>query len=352
MVHGMVKKRVETSRLLTSYLEAGDSAKQPVLLVHGNVSSNLFWEETLEALSPSYWVLAPDLRGYGESEAKEVDATRGVSDWAEDLRALVTALRIEAQIHLVGWSLGGGVVMQYAIDYPESVASLTLINPVSPFGFGGTKDEKGAPCYSNFAGSGGGTANPEFIDLLKSGDRSAEKPNSPLNVMNHYYFKAPFTVAAEREEKLVTSMLLTKVGEAHYPGTFHTCEEWPGVAPGTKGCNNAIAPKYFNLSSIAEIEPKPPILWLRGDEDSIVSDRSFFDFGFLGQQGYVPGWPGEDIYPPQPMVKQTRYVLENYRSNGGSYEEYVVQQAGHSPHIEKPIEVHGKILQFLQSRPS
>lgn len=350
-MHEIVKKTVVTSRLRTSYLEAGNSVNPPVLLVHGNVSSNLFWEETAGKLSSSYWVLAPDLRGYGESEAKEVDATRGVRDWTDDLRALVAALRIKSPIHLVGWSLGGGVAMQYTIDYPESVASLTLINPVSPFGFGGTKGEEGTPCYSNFAGSGGGTANPEFIDLLKRGDRSAEKPNSPLHVLNQYYFKAPFTVAAEREEKFVTSMLLTKVGEALYPGTFDTCEEWPGVAPGTKGCNNAIAPKYFHLSSITEIEPKPPILWIRGAEDAIVSDRSFFDLGFLGQQGYIPGWPGEDVYPPQPMVKQTRYVLESYKRNGGSYEEYVVEQAGHSPHIEKAVEVHEKMLRFLQSCP-
>jgi hypothetical protein len=43
----------------------------------------------------------------------------------------------------------------------------------------------------------------------------------------------------------------------------------------------------------------------------IVSDNSFFDFGTLGKLGYVPGWPGEEVYPPQPMVGQTRSMLEN-----------------------------------------
>lgn len=347
----MVKKRVQTSRLLTSYLEAGKPSDPAIILVHGNVSSNLFWDETLERLSSSYWVLAPDLRGYGESEEKEVDATRGVRDWSDDLRALVSVLQINKPVHLVGWSLGGGVVMQYAIDFPDSVASITLINPVSPFGFGGTKDEKGTPCFENYAGSGGGMANPAFVQLLKSGDRSAQEPNTPRNVMNSFYFKPPFTVEAEREEKFVSSMLLTKVGEGLYPGSFEVCEEWPQVLPGTKGFNNAISPKYFNVSGIADIEPKPPILWLRGEDDAIVSDHSFFDAGFLGQQGYIPGWPGEEICPPQPMVTQTRYVLEQYKTNGGSYEEYVVKQSGHSPHIEKTDEVHEKMRDFLVSQP-
>ncbi|MGC5328047.1 alpha/beta hydrolase [Brevibacillus sp. SYSU BS000544] len=352
MTMGSVKKRVQTSRVQTSYLEAGDPAKQTVLLVHGNVSSNLFWDETVERLSSSFRVIAPDLRGYGETEAKEIDATRGVRDWSDDLRELLIELGIESKVHLVGWSLGGGVAMQYSIDHPESVASLTLINPISPFGFGGTKGEEGTPCHASYAGSGGGTANPVFVQLLQSADRTSDNPNSPRNVMNAFYFKPPFTVTPDREENFITSMLSTKVGDGLYPGTFQTCEEWPQVCPGTQGINNAISPQYFNVSGFSGIEPKPPVLWIRGADDSIVSDHSFFDFGFLGQQGFVPGWPGEETYPPQPMVKQIRFVLENYKNNGGTYEEYIVADAGHSPHIEKAEEVYEKIVHFLRDSES
>ena len=70
----------------------------------------------------------------------------------------------------------------------------------------------------------------------------------------------------------------------------------------------------------------------------IVSDNSFFDFGTLGKLGYVPGWPGEEVYPPQPMVGQTRSLLEKYAAQGGSFEEVVIADTGHTPYVEKPEE--------------
>lgn len=328
------RKEVQTERLRISCLEAGSPEHEPVLLLHGNVSSSLFWTDTIEFLSDRYWVLAPDMRGYGETQAEPIDATRGLRDWSEDLAAFLQTLRIDRAVHLVGWSLGAGVLMQLLIDRPGTAASLTLLNPMSPFGFGGTKDVEGTPCHADFAGSGGGTANPVFVERLKNGDRTDEDPNSPRNVLNQFYIKPPFR--AEKEEQYVTSMLATHVGPGLYPGTFVASANWPGVAPGAEGINNAIAPKYVNLSSFSSIEEKPPVLWIRGADDTIVSDTSFLEFGYLGQLGYVPDWPGPDVYPPQPMVSQMRFVLDQYEAGGGSYEEVVIEEAGHSLHIEKP----------------
>jgi pimeloyl-ACP methyl ester carboxylesterase len=70
----------------------------------------------------------------------------------------------------------------------------------------------------------------------------------------------------------------------------------------------------------------------------IVADVSMFDFAGLGQMEFVPGWPGADVMPPQPMVSQMRYVLDKYQANGGAYQEAVITDAAHSPHIEKPEE--------------
>jgi len=50
------------------------------------------------------------------------------------------------------------------------VLSLTLICPVSPYGFGGTKTANGIPCYEDYAGSGGGTVNLDFIQRIKEHD--------------------------------------------------------------------------------------------------------------------------------------------------------------------------------------
>ena len=57
---------------------------------------------------------------------------------------------------LAGWSLGGGVLWQYALDYPDDLASLTMVVPLSPYGFGGTKGAGGEPCFADFAATGGG----------------------------------------------------------------------------------------------------------------------------------------------------------------------------------------------------
>ena len=75
------------------------------------------------------------------------------------------------RVHLLGWSLGGAVVLQYAIDHPEAVASIVLESPMSPYGFGGTRDHGGTPCWPDFAGSGGGTASPELVRRIAEGDR-------------------------------------------------------------------------------------------------------------------------------------------------------------------------------------
>ena len=70
----------------------------------------------------------------------------------------------------------------------------------------------------------------------------------------------------------------------------------------------------------------------------VVSDSAASDPGFLGMMGMIPGWPGEEVFPPQPMIGQTRAVLEKYAASGGSYEEVVIDDAGHLPFIEKPEE--------------
>lgn len=341
---------VPTPRLKTHVLTVGPEDGIPVCLLHGNVSSSRFWDETLAALPSQYRGIAPDLRGFGESEPLPVDATRGLADFADDVASLLDTLGYtggDRTVHLVGWSMGAGVAMRYAIDHPERVASLVLMSPVSPYGFGGTKDVGGALCWPDGAGSGGGTANPEYVRRLAEKDRSADDPSSPRSVMNAFYFKPPFRVEPEREEAYVTSLLTTVISDGNYPGDSTPSEHWPGAGPGTRGVNNAMSPVYCNLSGFAAITPKPPVLWVRGDSDQIVSDTSLLDFGTLGQLGAVPGWPGADVYPPQPMVSQMRAVLDAYQSAGGSYREEVIANSGHSPHIEQPEAFQRLLLGFL-----
>lgn len=346
----VTEQLVSTSRLRVHTRLAGPDGAPAIVLVHGNVSSGAFFGPVMEGLADRFRVIAPDLRGFGDSEPAPIDATRGVRDFADDLHALLVALGLsERPAVLLGWSVGGSVVMQYAVDHPGSVAGLVLENPMSPYGFGGTRDARGTPCAPDFAGSGGGTANAEFARLIAAGERGRENPVAPRNVMNQFYFKSPFALAPELEEALVTALLKTRTGEDHYPGDTVPSPHWPGVAPGTRGMNNAISPKYVDLSGFAAIEPRPPVLWIRGADDSIVSDASLFDLANLGKLGAVPGWPGEEVAPPQPMVGQTRAVLDAYAAAGGRVREEVLANCGHSPHLELPQRFLELVCEFAGS---
>src|SRR3712207_3897683 len=89
---GIGSREVSTPRLRTHLLESGPEEGVPVVFVHGNVASSRFFETTLAALPPYYRGLAPDLRGFGRSEPKPVDASRGLRDLSDDLYDLIKAL--------------------------------------------------------------------------------------------------------------------------------------------------------------------------------------------------------------------------------------------------------------------
>ncbi|MFD6700012.1 MULTISPECIES: alpha/beta fold hydrolase [unclassified Microbacterium] len=334
---GVTARRVETLRYTANVLErpAADPASPTatVVLVHGNVSSALFYQPTMLALPADVRALAIDLRGFGDSETRPVDATRGLRDFADDVRAVLDALDLDA-VHLVGWSMGGGVVLQVALDAPERVLSLTLESPVSPYGFGGTHGPDGAHNDADGAGTGGGGANPDFVARLESGDTTDEAQTSPRTVYRTAYVAHPETQTAH-EDLWVASMLTTKTGLDNYPGDAVGSENWPGFAAGTRGVLNTMAPQHLDLSGIVDLVAKPRILWIRGEKDAIVSDASFFDLNQLGALGVIPGWPGEEIAPAQPMVTQTRAVLERYAANGGEFREVVLPEAGHAPHLDE-----------------
>ncbi|MER7362322.1 alpha/beta fold hydrolase [Nonomuraea wenchangensis] len=324
--------KVTTPRLTQNVLTVeGRDGGEPVLFVHGNVSSAAFWRDTMAALPGRYRPLAVDLRGFGDTEPAPVDATRGLRDYSDDVLELVEAMGL-APVHLVGWSMGGGVVMQALRDRPGVVRSVTLVNPVSPYGFGGTEGVDGRITHPDGAGAGAGGANPDFVARLQAGDLSEESPTSPRSVFRSSYVKHP----VPDEDFYVRAMLTTRVGEAHYPGDAVPSDAWPNVAPGKTGVLNTMSPTYFRLDDLPEIDPKPPVLWIRGADDVIVSDTSLFDLAHLGALGVVPGSPGT---PAQPMVTQTRAVLERY----GPYREAVIAECGHSPHLEHPDEF-GRLL--------
>jgi pimeloyl-ACP methyl ester carboxylesterase len=337
---------IQTDRLRMHYLEAGPADGIPVILVHGNLSTGRFFEHVLSDAPDRYRLIAPDMRGFGDTEPLPIDGSRGLRDWDEDTYSLVRALGIERPVHLVGWSTGGAAVANYAIDRP--VASLTLIDPVSPYGFGGSLAD-GSCCFPDYAGSGGGIGSPDFRDRLAAGDRGTDSPFSPRNVMRASYWASTYQMPADREDILVDEVLKSVTGDEGYPGDFATTDNWPGVAPGRWGVLNALSGKYCNWARIVDIEPKPPILWTHGTNDIVVADGSAWEMGTLGKMGAVPGWPGEDVFPSQPMVTQIRTVLERYQSAGGQVEMVMFEGSGHFPPIDAAERWQEVFFNFLAS---
>jgi pimeloyl-ACP methyl ester carboxylesterase len=235
--------------------------------------------------------------------------------------------------------------MQYLLAHPGDLASVTLVAPISPYGFGGTVDADGRQGFDDFAASGGGGAAPDFVRRLAEHDTSEE--DGSVRLVIRQFFGARGNAGNVDEDFLLEEVLRTATGDDYYPGDGATSANWPTLAPGSRGVLNAMSPKYYDASAIADLDRKPPITWLRGGEDAVIGDASMFDLAQLGKVGAVPGWPGDSVLPPQPMDQQLRAVLGRYRANGGTAEEVAIEDAGHGLPVEMPERVAAVIADRL-----
>lgn len=328
-INGISAETIITDRITTRVLFSGSAEGVPVLFLHGNSSSATWWEETMVALPDGYRGIAPDQRGFGAADmAKKIDATRGMGDLADDALALLDKLGID-QAHFVGNSMGGSVIWELLVAAPNRFLSATLVSPGSPYGFGGTKGLDGEPCHPDFAGSGGGLVNAQVVQLVKDGYDGLDNPFGYRSALRTLVYKPPFI--PEREDELLASALSIHVGEQDWPGDKTMSPNWPYVAPGVWGAANGLSPKYaVDISALLSSRPKVNVLWVRGSDDKAVADGAASDLAVLGAMGLVPGYPGADVYPIQPMVSQTRAVLEQY----GPFDEVVIDNTGHVPFID------------------
>jgi len=96
-----------------------------VLLVHGMAGSSVTWKHVMPALARRLTVVAPDLLGHGDSAKPRSEYSLGAH--ANSLRDLLNALG-HGRATCVGQSLGGGVVMQLAYQFPERCERLVLVS--------------------------------------------------------------------------------------------------------------------------------------------------------------------------------------------------------------------------------
>lgn len=97
---------------------------QPVFFLHGLGSCGEDWLLQMPVFEQGFRVIAPDIRGHGHSESS---GRVTIARLAQDIVELMIALEIQSA-YIVGWSLGGLVAQQLAIDFPDRVQRLVLVN--------------------------------------------------------------------------------------------------------------------------------------------------------------------------------------------------------------------------------
>jgi len=120
----MKSATISTGQL--AYVDRG--AGQPVLLIHGFPLDHTMWDAQIDALVEHARVIAPDLRGFGQSPLGSADSERGISmeRYAGDLAELLDAITptIQEPIVLVGFSMGGYIAWQFVRKFPERLRAL------------------------------------------------------------------------------------------------------------------------------------------------------------------------------------------------------------------------------------
>src|SRR5918912_67734 len=102
---------------------------ETILLAHGFQMSGRVWQLVQQALPEDrYRTIAPDLRGAGETDAPADEAAYGVDVFAADVHELVMQLGLR-DFTLVGHSMGGATVARFAVDHPELLKALVLVDP-------------------------------------------------------------------------------------------------------------------------------------------------------------------------------------------------------------------------------
>lgn len=129
----MLRPRQQSDEVIVPTVHLGDidtsfelmGTGDPVVLIHGLGSSARDWEQQLPALADYYRVLTYDVRGHGQSSKPR--GPYSVAQFAKDLALLLERLE-HRPAHVVGISMGGMIAFQLAVDRPDLVRSLVIVN--------------------------------------------------------------------------------------------------------------------------------------------------------------------------------------------------------------------------------
>ena len=119
-----------SQRLRLHYADWGNEAAPPLLLIHGGRDHCRNWDWVAQEFRDSYHVVAPDLRGHGDSQWV-IGSNYAMIDYVYDIAQLVHQQRL-FPVTIIGHSLGGSISLQYTGIYPEHVRKLVAIEGLGP----------------------------------------------------------------------------------------------------------------------------------------------------------------------------------------------------------------------------
>jgi pimeloyl-ACP methyl ester carboxylesterase len=119
-----------SQRLRLHYVDWGNAGAPPLLLVHGGRDHCRNWDWVAQELRSDWHVIAPDLRGHGDSQWSQ-DGTYMMAGYIYDLAQLIHQLQV-APVTIIAHSLGGNIALRYAGLYPENLAKLVAIEGLGP----------------------------------------------------------------------------------------------------------------------------------------------------------------------------------------------------------------------------
>lgn len=230
--------------------------EQVVVLVHGNMTSSQHWDVLIDALDPKYKLYALDLRGFGESSYHT--RVQGIADFAADLRGFVDALGLES-FHLVGWSTGGAICMQFVADNRGYCEKLVLLASASTRGypFSGTKAD-GTPDLQTRLQSIEEVENDAGKTKAVQGLYDTQNREGLKGLWNAliYTHKQP---DEKKFDEYVSDMLTQRnlADVYHSLNTFNISNVHNGLSQGTNQAKDITV----------------PVLILRGDRDYVVSEE-------------------------------------------------------------------------------
>jgi pimeloyl-ACP methyl ester carboxylesterase len=129
-VLGPTSHNYYSQRLKLHYVDWGNASSPPLLLIHGGRDHARNWDWVALALRHDYHIIAPDLRGHGDSEWAR-GGQYALIDYVLDIAQLLDQLQL-FPITIIGHSLGGGIACQYSGIYPERVKRLVALEGLGP----------------------------------------------------------------------------------------------------------------------------------------------------------------------------------------------------------------------------